>query len=76
MTVDEMKKRLATNYPDGTVDVIDLTGTQDHYQVFIKSSAFVGKTRMQQHKEIMGVFDVELKSGEVHALTIKTAIKE
>ena len=72
MTPDQMKTRLTTAYPDGTVEVIDLTGTQDHYQVTIASAVFHGLTRIQQQRHVMQVFDAELKSGEVHALTIKT----
>lgn len=72
MTPDQMKTRLQQTYSDGTVDVVDLTGTQDHYQVVIESSAFQGLSRIQQHKHVMDVFAAELKTGEVHALTIQT----
>ena len=70
-----MKDRLSKAYPDAHVQVVDLTGTQDHWQVAIESSAFKGMTRIQQHKHVMNVFDAELKTGEVHALTIKTTLK-
>jgi stress-induced morphogen len=72
MTADQMRQRLLQAYPDGKVDVVDLTGTQDHWQVLIQSSAFKGLTRIQQQRHVMAVFDAELKTGEVHALTIKT----
>ncbi|MBY0384524.1 BolA/IbaG family iron-sulfur metabolism protein [bacterium] len=72
MKTQEIKARLQQNYPDGTVDVTDLTGTEDHYSVFVSSKKFVGLTRIQCHKQVMSVFDAELKTGEVHALTIKT----
>ncbi|MCM2283113.1 MAG: BolA/IbaG family iron-sulfur metabolism protein [Bdellovibrionaceae bacterium] len=75
MTPEQMKVRLQTAYPDGVIEVTDLTGTHDHYQVSIMSGAFKGMTRIQQHKHVMTVFDPELKTGEVHALTIKTALK-
>jgi stress-induced morphogen len=75
MTPEQMKERLKTAYPDGDVEVVDMTGTHDHYQVAIASSAFQGMSRIQQHKHVMNVFDAELKTGEVHALTIKTVTK-
>ena len=75
MTLEQMKQRLSTAYPDGDVEVIDLTGTEDHWQVAVTSSAFQGLSRIQQHKHVMNVFDAELKTGEVHALTIKTTTK-
>lgn len=75
MKPEEIKKRLETAYPDGRVEVVDLTGTHDHYQVYVSSSAFQGLSRIQCHKHVMAVFADELKTGEVHALTIKTEVK-
>jgi stress-induced morphogen len=72
MKPEEIKKRLETAYPDGRVTVTDLTGTNDHYQVFVSSKTFTGLSRIQCHKHVMNVFADELQSGEVHALTIKT----
>lgn len=75
MSPEAMKHRLEAAYPDGTVEVFDLTGTEDHYEVVVESSAFAGLTRIQQHQHVMAVFGPELKTGEVHALSIKTKIK-
>lgn len=75
MSPEQIKERLEQSYPDGKIEVIDLTGTHDHYQVYIESEAFNGMSRIQQHKHVMNVFDQELASGEVHALTIKTKTK-
>lgn len=74
MTPEQMKTRLVNAYPDGEVQVVDLTGTHDHYQVMITSKAFSGLSRIQQHKHVMDVFRPELKTGEVHALTIQTKL--
>ena len=76
MTAEQMKARLTQAYPDGSIQVVDLTGTADHWMVQIESSAFKGMSRIQQQRHVMAVFDPELKTGEVHALTIKTVIKE
>ncbi len=76
MTPNQIKDKLQEAYPDGQIDVVDLTGTHDHYQVQIESSAFAGLSRIQQHKHVMDVFAAELKTGEVHALTIKTILKK
>jgi stress-induced morphogen len=75
MTPEQMKTRLSDAYPNSTVEVLDTTGTHDHYQVYIESDAFKGLSRIQQHKHVMQVFAAELKTGEVHALTIKTVLK-
>lgn len=72
MTPVQIQERLQAAYPDGKIDVVDLTGTHDHYQVEIISTAFLGMSRIQAQRSVMEVFNSELKSGEVHALTIKT----
>lgn len=75
MSPQEMKNRLEAAYPESTVEVFDLTGTEDHYEVYVESPAFAGLTRIQQHQHVMAVFGPELKTGEVHALSIKTKLK-
>ena len=72
MTPEEVKQRLSETYPDANVDVTDLTGTHDHYSVYVASSVFAGMSRIQRHKHVMAAFSEELKTGEVHALTIQT----
>ena len=76
MTIQQVETRLKEHFADSEVIVTDLTGTEDHYEVRILSAAFQGKSRMDQHKMVMAALDAELKSGEVHALTIKTLTKE
>lgn len=75
MNQEQMTARLKEAYPDATIEVFDLTGGGDHWEVSIASGAFAGKTRIQQHQAVMAVFGPELKTGEVHALSIKTSIK-
>ncbi len=76
MTPDQIRSRLEKAYPGGAIQVVDLTGTHDHYQVMVTSSAFQGLSRVQQHKHVMDVFAAELKTGEVHALSIQTKLPE
>jgi stress-induced morphogen len=79
MKIEEMKQRLIQAYPDANsehdIQVFDLTGTSDHWEVAVKSSAFQGLSRIEQHQHVMKAFAPELKTGEVHALSIKTATK-
>lgn len=74
MTIEEMKNRLQQYFPDAQAEVTDLTGTMDHWAVDVKSSLFSGLSRIDQHQLVMKAFAEELKTGEVHALTIKTKI--
>jgi stress-induced morphogen len=75
MNLDQMKKRLEECFPESKVDVLDLTGTSDHWEVFVESQQFQGLNRIQQHQKVMACFGPELKTGEVHALSIKTVVK-
>ena len=74
MSPSQMKMRLQQSFPDSQVEVTDLTGTEDHYEVYVKSQVFQGLSRMDQHKKVMAAFQAELKTGEVHALSIRTQI--
>jgi acid stress-induced BolA-like protein IbaG/YrbA len=58
------------------VKVVDLTGTMDHYQVTVVSSAFQGMKMMEQHRRVMAQVQAEIDSGEVHALSMKTYTPE
>lgn len=75
MKPQDVENRLKEHFPDADVAVIDLTGTEDHYEVRIASKAFAGKSRIEQQRHVMAALAAELKSGEVHALTIKTLTK-
>lgn len=72
MTAEQMESRIRSAFPECEVAVIDLTGGQDHFEVRVASPRFAGKTRIQQHQEVMKLFSAELATGEVHALAIKT----
>ena len=76
MTPNALKERLLSAYPQSTIVVRDLTGTENHYEVEIESTRFQGLSRIEQHQQVMKVFADELKTGEVHALSIRTKIKE
>lgn len=75
MTPQQIKERLSQAYPNSQIEVFDLTGTHDHYEVSVESDVFKGLSRIQQHQHVMACFDAELKTGEVHALSIRTKIK-
>ena len=49
----------------------DLTGTKDHWDALIVSSAFAGKSRIEQHQMVYAALG-ELMSGPVHALALRT----
>jgi stress-induced morphogen len=76
MNVAQLKERLQTLAPETQADVADMTGTQDHYQAVVISSAFEGKMMIEQHRMVFKLLQAEVDSGEVHALTLKTYTPE
>ena len=52
-------------------DKLDVEGSESKYTVNIISDEFIGKTIIQRHKMIYAVLDQYIKTGEIHALTIK-----
>lgn len=75
MTREQMIQRLVEFDKNAQIQVHDLTGTQDHWEVEIESQLFQGLSRIEQHQLVMKCFHQELKTGEVHALSLKTKPK-
>lgn len=71
ITPEFIAERIQETYPDARVSARDMTGTADHWEVEVVSSAFEGKLPIERHRMIYGCFEEELK-GPIHALTLKT----
>ena len=66
---DIIKKILLEKIVDSNV-VVD--GVDSKYTVHVISDIFVGKSVIDRHKIIYAALDKYIKSGEIHALTIKS----
>jgi stress-induced morphogen len=69
---DALRRALEGAFPGSEVQITDLTGTRDHYQVSIVAEAFRGQSRMQQHRLVYRALG-ELVGGAIHALSLQTA---
>lgn len=69
---DQVEEMIKAGLPDAQVQVQDLTGTRDHYQVVVVSSQFEGKRLVQQHQLVYGTLQQAMSSEAIHALTMKT----
>jgi stress-induced morphogen len=69
---DSLQRELEKAFPGARVEVTDLTGTKDHYQVNIVAEAFRGQTRMRQHKLVYEALAEQMR-GPIHALSLKTS---
>ena len=62
--------------PDADVQIVDRTGTMDHFNITVRSSAFAGKTLIQQHQLVYGALKGALKDGRVHAVELTTIVSQ
>jgi acid stress-induced BolA-like protein IbaG/YrbA len=69
---DQVKAMIQTSLPDAQVQIQDLTGGGDHYQVVVISPAFDGKSLVQQHQMVYGAVRQAMSTEEIHALSMKT----
>ncbi|TMA10775.1 MAG: BolA family transcriptional regulator [Deltaproteobacteria bacterium] len=72
MSPDEIQSTLERALSGSTVRVDDLTGGGDHFQVWIVSQSFEGKSLVDQHQMVYGVLRDALGSERIHALALKT----
>ena len=68
---EEIRSRIVGALPDAQVEVRDLTGGGDHYQVEVVSNAFAGKPPLERHRLVYGIFD-DVLGGALHALSLQT----
>ena len=71
ITKQELESTIKTAFPDAEVSSQDLAGDNDHWSVEIKSAAFVGLSRIAQHKLVQNA----VKDKNIHALSIKTTTR-
>ena len=50
MPAAEIERMIKQSLPDAEVEITDLAGDNDHYAAVVVSSAFVGKSKLQQHQ--------------------------
>lgn len=68
----QVEEMIKAEIPDAQVQVQDLTGGGDHYQVTVVSPQFEGKGLVQQHQLIYGALRQAMSSEAIHALALKT----
>jgi stress-induced morphogen len=71
MEQEAIVAKIRAALPDAEVALKDLTGTKDHWEATVVSSAFAGKTLIQRHRMVYDALAEEMK-GPIHALSLKT----
>jgi stress-induced morphogen len=70
---EPLRAILAQAFPDAAeLDVLDRTGTGDHFQVTVASARFDGLPLVEQHRLVYDALAAPLADGTIHELRIKT----
>jgi stress-induced morphogen len=75
MTAPEIEKFIIDALPDAVIEIKDLAGDGNHYAATVSSSAFKGKSRVQQHQMVYAALKGNM-GGMLHALALTTSILE
>lgn len=72
MDAGAIESLIKESIPDAQVTIQDLAGDGDHYAALVVSTAFTGKTRVQQHQMVYQALQGRM-GGELHALALQTS---
>ncbi|MFN0042290.1 MAG: BolA family protein [Alphaproteobacteria bacterium] len=72
MDAGEIERMIKTALPDARVTIEDLAGDGNHYSARVVSSAFKGKSRVQQHQIVYQALQGRM-GNELHALALQTS---
>ncbi len=72
MNPAEIEELIKQAIPDAQITIEDLRGDGDHYAAYVVSSAFEGKSRVQQHQMVYQALQGRMGS-ELHALALQTS---
>jgi len=71
LKIEEIKNLIKESLPDAEISIEDLAGDENHYSATIKSKAFVGKSKIEQHKIVYKALKGKM-GNELHALALTT----
>lgn len=75
MHATEIEQFIKSAFPDAEVVIRDLAGDGNHYQAIVTSSAFRGKSKVQQHQMVYASLKGRM-GGELHALALTTLVPD
>jgi acid stress-induced BolA-like protein IbaG/YrbA len=68
---ERVAERLRQEIPDARVEVVDLTGTDNHLEARVVSPAFEGRSPVERHRMVYAPVRAWLDDDTVHALSVK-----
>lgn len=72
ITPEDIKALIEAGLPGARVSV---TGDGQHFEAVVRSDAFAGKSRVQQHRLVYATLGERMRA-EIHALSLDTAAPE
>lgn len=72
MIASDIEALIKQAMPDAIVTIDDLAGDGDHYAATVISSAFTGRSRVQQHQMVYAALQGRM-GGALHALALNTS---
>ena len=76
MLSEVVKKRIEEGLAGSQAFVTEFSGGTDHYSVVVIAQAFAGVPLLKRHRMVLDLFQSEIGTGEVHALSIKAYTPE
>ena len=70
-STDKIRQIVEAGIPGAKAEVRDMTGTNDHFELRVVSSAFEGKKPVERHRMVYAAIGPAV-GGEIHALALKT----
>ncbi len=74
MQAREIEHLIREAFPDADVTITDLAGDDNHWAAVVASTAFKGKSRVQQHQMVYAALKGNM-GGVLHALQLTTQAK-
>ena len=71
LKLEEIKSLIKEAIPDAEITIQDTAGDENHYSATIKSKAFSGKSKIEQHKLVYKALKGKM-GNELHALSLNT----
>jgi stress-induced morphogen len=68
---ETLKQLVLEQFPDAALELKDLTGTRDHYQLEVISQAFEGMPQLKRHRLVYSALGGHM-GGDIHALALNT----
>ncbi len=71
MSAEELTTRIQAALPDAKIQLTDLAGDDDHWQITVISGAFKGMPRVRQHQMVYRALGDDMGT-TLHALSVTT----